>query len=214
MTVLITGANRGIGAGLLAAWQARGETVIGTARDGTPGLLAMDVRDPGSVRAAAARVTGPIDLLVCNAGVYTEDDDRLEDGYPPALWAEAFAVNVTGVFLTVQAFLPHLRQSRTARIAILASRMGSSARAPGGSYIYRASKAAAVNLGRNLATDLGAQGIAVGIYHPGWVRTAMGGPAAEITVEDASNRLVARISALSPETSGVFEDCDGQIVPF
>jgi NAD(P)-dependent dehydrogenase (short-subunit alcohol dehydrogenase family) len=53
--------------------------------------------------------------------------------------------------------------------------MGSSERAPGGSYIYRASKAAATNLGRNLATDLAPRGIAVGIYHPGWVRTDMGG---------------------------------------
>ncbi|MEZ5886700.1 MAG: SDR family oxidoreductase [Paracoccaceae bacterium] len=209
MRVLITGAGRGIGAGLLTAYRGRGAEAFGTVRRAPgAGEIGMDLRDPASVAAAGQAFGGrPLDLLICNAGV-------LPRGEVPELWAEGFAVNVTGVFLTVQAFLPALRQAHGAKIAILASAMGSSARAPGGSYIYRASKAAAINLGRNLATDLRRDGIAVGIYHPGWVRTDMGGSSAEITVAQSVNGLVARIEALSPATTGVFEDWAGQPVPF
>jgi NAD(P)-dependent dehydrogenase (short-subunit alcohol dehydrogenase family) len=109
------------------------------------------------------------------------------------------------VFLTIQSLLPNLRAAPAARIAIVSSQMASHTRAPGGSYIYRASKAAVLNLGRNLATDLKPEGIAVGIYHPGWVRTDMGGPEADIPVDAAVRGLAARFDALSLDTSGTFE---------
>jgi NAD(P)-dependent dehydrogenase (short-subunit alcohol dehydrogenase family) len=129
------------------------------------------------------------------------------------MWAEMFAVNVTGAFLTVQALLPNLRAAGNARIALISSQMGSTTRAPGGSYIYRASKAALVNLGRNLAADLGREGIAVGIYHPGWVRTDMGGAGADIDPATAAAGLLARIDALTPASSGCFETWDGRALP-
>jgi NAD(P)-dependent dehydrogenase (short-subunit alcohol dehydrogenase family) len=214
MKVLITGARRGIGLGLAAALARRGDTVTGTSRTPLPGMLALDLTDPAAPRAmAAAFGPGPLDLLVCNAGIYPDKAHDIGAGYPAAMWAETFAVNVTGVFLTVQALLPNLRAG-PGKIAILSSVMGSDARAPGGSYIYRASKAAALNLGRNLAADLAADGIAVGIYHPGWVRTEMGGPGATVDVADAAAGLVARFDALSPATTGTFEDYLGRPLPF
>ena len=214
MHVLITGANRGIGAGLAAAYAREGATVTATAR-ATPGLAPLDVTDPASVRALAAGLEGrTIDLLICNAGVYADKGQTLDTGFAPDLWAQTFATNVTGVFLTVQALLPHLARSRQPKIAIISSQMGSSMRAPGGSYIYRASKAAAVNLGRNLATDLKPRGIAVGIYHPGWVRTDMGGSTAEIGVEEAVGGLMARFAALDLENTGCFETWDGRTHAF
>ncbi len=82
------------------------------------------------------------------------------------MWATSFATNVTGVFLSVQSLLAQLQTGKNAKIAIISSQMASDERAPGGSYIYRSSKAAALNLGRNLAVDLKGIGIAVGIYHP------------------------------------------------
>ena len=88
--------------------------------------------------------------------------------------------------------------------------MASHERAPGGSYIYPASKAAALNLGRNLAADLRGDGIAVGIYHPGWVQTDMGGAAAAISVDEAADGLIDRFSALSRDTTGCFETYDGR----
>ena len=213
MNILITGTGRGIGAGLAAAFRARGDRVTGTRRTGAgPDDLPMDLRDPASIRAAAtAYGARPLDLLVCCAGVYPESrSEPLDTGYAPGLWAEGFAVNVTGAFLTVQAFLTNLRRAAAPKIAFIASQMGSSARAPGGSYIYRASKAAMINLGRNLAADLGPEGIALGIYHPGWVRTDMGGPGADIGVAEAIPALLARLDALSLSTSGTFEGWDGK----
>lgn len=214
MQVLVTGANRGIGAALVAAYRARGDDVIGTARQAGQGFLTLDVTDPASVRVLAEALKGrPLDLLVCNAGVYLDKGQSLEEGYPPDLWAAGFAANVTGVFLTVQALLPNLRAAK-GRIAIISSMMASDTRAPGGSYIYRASKAAALNLGRNLAADLHGEGIAVGVYHPGWVKTEMGGDAAEIDAEASAAGLVARFDALSPATTGAFEDWRGRALAF
>ena len=212
MTILITGANRGIGAALARHYRDSGAEVIGTARNGD---WPLDVTDPASHTRLAARLAGrPIDLLLCNAGVYLDKGQRLEDGFDAALWAQTMAVNVTGVFLTVQALLPNLRAAPGAKVAIISSQMGSDTLAPGGSYIYRASKAAALNLGRNLAADLASEGIAVGIYHPGWVRTDMGGPSGQIDVTEAAQGLVARFAALSPATTGCFQTWDGRDHPF
>lgn len=220
MSTLVTGANRGIGLALAEAMADAGEPVIGTHRGDHPvrrgvSWEVLDLRDPDAPAELARRLEGtPIDLLVCNAGVYPAKGDRLDDGFAAPKWADAFAVNVTGVFLTVQALLPHLRAAARPRIAIIASQMGSSTRAPGGAYIYRASKAAAINLGRSLAADLAPQGIAVGIYHPGWVRTDMGGPEADIDTATATRGLLARFKALSLESTGCFLCHDGTEHPF
>jgi NAD(P)-dependent dehydrogenase (short-subunit alcohol dehydrogenase family) len=213
MEVVITGASRGIGLALADRYAARGDSVLGTSRKGDAArrLLALDVARAemfGGLKSALG--DAPVDLLVCNAGVYADKGQTLDTGYPAALWAEALAINVTGVFLTIQTLLPNLRAAPGAKIAIISSQMGSSTRAPGGSYIYRASKAAALNLGRNLAADLRPEGIAVGIYHPGWVRTDMGGSAAEITVDEAADGLMARFAALSVATTGCFQTWDGR----
>ncbi|MEL6451809.1 MAG: SDR family NAD(P)-dependent oxidoreductase [Pseudomonadota bacterium] len=209
MNILITGATRGIGAGLAEAYRAQGHSVIGTGRSAGADLT-LDVTQPADHTAMAERLDGlPIDLLVCNAGVYLDKGADLATGYAPDLWAQSFAANVTGVFLTIQALLPNLKLAQAPKIAIISSQMASHTRAPGGSYIYRSSKAAVLNLGRNLASDLKGE-VAVGIYHPGWVQTDMGGSAAAITVDEAVAGLLARFDALSPDTTGVFETWDGQ----
>lgn len=212
MHIVITGTNRGIGKTLADQYRAAGHTVTGTARDGS-GDIVLDVSDPAQQKAMAGQLRNrPVDLLICNAGVYLDKGQDI-DGYPAEMWAQSFAANVTGVFLTVQSLLPNLRAAK-GRIAILSSQMASHTRAPGGSYIYRASKAAALNLGRNLATDLRGDGISVGIYHPGWVQTAMGGAAAEIPAHQAAEGLIERFDALSLETTGCFETWDGRAHPY
>lgn len=209
MTILITGANRGIGKGMADHYRAAGDTVIATSRDGATGAV-LDVTDPASIRALAQSLKGqPLDTLICNAGVFIDRHEQTETGYAPDLWAQTFAANVTGVFLCVQALLPNLKAASAPKIAIISSQMGSSLKAGGNALIYRASKSAALNLGRNLAVDLQPQGIAVGIYHPGWVRTDMGGEAAAISVDESVAGLTARIAALDLPTTGAFLNWDG-----
>jgi NAD(P)-dependent dehydrogenase (short-subunit alcohol dehydrogenase family) len=220
MSILITGANRGVGLALAELAASQGQAVIGTYRGKTsPSMTgidwqSLDVTEPTSHQALAARLVGkPLSLLVCNAGVYLEKGQSVEEGYGKPLWDDTFAVNVTGVFLTIQALLPNIRAGK-GKIVIISSQMGSDTRATGGSYIYRASKAAALNLGRNLSTDLTGEGIPVGIYHPGWVQTEMGGSGADITVEQSASGLMQRFQALSMATTGCFETWNGTPHPF
>lgn len=210
MQILITGANRGIGQALADGYRARGDSVLATARDESCDI-ALDVTNPTDHTAMAQALEGrAIDLLVCNAGVYLDKGHAIGTGYDAQLWADTFAVNVTGVFLTITALLDNLRLSKQPKIAVISSTMASDTNAPGGSYIYRASKAAVLNLGRNMAVDLKPEGIAVGIYHPGWVQTDMGGSAASITVDQARDGLMARFDGLDLAKTGSFETWDGQ----
>ena len=212
MHLVVTGANRGIGRALAECYRGRGDTVTGTARDDSADIR-LDVTDPAQQAQMARKLDGqPVDLLICNAGVYLDKGQTI-DGYPAEMWGQTFAANVTGVFLTIQSLLPNLRAAR-GKIAIISSQMASHTRAPGGSYIYRASKAAVLNLGRNLAVDIKDDGIAVGIYHPGWVQTDMGGQAADITVSQAVAGLTERFDALSLDSTGCFETWDGQAHPY
>lgn len=218
MTILITGANRGIGKGLADEWRKAGADVIGTARS-EPGMEPLDVAEPESISALGKRLDGqPVSTLVCNAGILLDRHEQLDNGYPAELWAKHFQVNVTGVFLTVQALLPNLRlalaKGEAPKIAIISSKLGSQASAGGGRYIYRASKAAALNLGRNLAMDLREQGIAVGIYHPGWVATDMGGNQAEVSVAQSVDGLRRQIDDLTLADTGCFRAWNGQDLPF
>ncbi|MGH1356425.1 MAG: SDR family NAD(P)-dependent oxidoreductase [Thalassovita sp.] len=210
MHIVITGANRGIGHELFNRYAADGHEVTGTARQGGD-YVPLDVTKPAEfTNLAQAMDTLPVDLLICNAGLFLDKSETLADGYPPQMWAQMMATNVTGVFQTVQTLLPNLQMAEGGKIAIISSQMASHTRAPGGKYIYRASKAAVLNLGRNLATDLKGLGISVGIYHPGWVRTDMGGDAGELSVQEAAHGLMQRFDALTPATTGCFETWDGR----
>ena len=212
MEILVTGANRGIGAALLKGYAALGIPAMGTSRDGTVGLK-LDVTDPDSISELGRHYAERrLDLLVCNAAVFLDRGRSLEE-LDAEDWARTMAVNVTGVAETVRVLLPALRRSSGSKIAIISSQMASQERARGGSYVYRASKAAVLNFGRNLAQDLRGEGIAVGTYHPGWVRTEMGGPDAELSGSEAADGLINRFEALDMSLTGCFETWDGRDHP-
>ena len=212
MEILVTGANRGIGAALLDGYAALGIPAMGTSRDGTVGLK-LDVTDPDSISELGRHYAERrLDLLVCNAAVFLDRGRSLEE-LSAEDWARTMAVNVTGVAETVRVLLPALRRSSGSKIAIISSQMASQERARGGSYVYRASKAAVLNFGRNLAQDLRCEGIAVGTYHPGWVRTEMGGPDAELSGSEAAEGLINRFEALDMSLTGCFETWDGRDHP-
>ena len=218
-TTLITGANRGVGAEVARRMKARGDRVIGCARSGAAPMASeawpLDVTDPGSLEALEERLEGQaLDLLVCNAGALI-GRGQIEDAvYTHEAFANVLAVNVTGVFMTIRACLPALRRSSLSKIAVISSQMGSSERAKGNAYLYRASKAAATNLAVAMSKELAVEGIAVGAYHPGWVRTEMGGADADISAEESAEGLIERFDALSVETAGCFEFYSGEAIPF
>lgn len=216
---LVTGASRGVGLELARRLAAQGGTVIAAARAGAPvgpGLepCRLDVTAEADLAALGARLEGrALDLLVCNAGVLIGRGGIADPAFDAANFAETFAVNVTGVFLTVRACLPALRRAK-GKVAVISSQMGSSARAKAGHYSYRASKAAATNLAACLAQELGPEGIAVGAYHPGWVRTDMGGAGADISVEESAAGLLARFDELSVGGAGRLRFFSGEEIPF
>ena len=218
-TTLITGANRGVGAEVARRMKARGDRVIGCARSGEAPLASeawpLDVTDPASLEALEKRLEGEaLDLLVCNAGALIGRGPIEDDIYTHEAFANVLSVNVTGVFMTIRACLPALRRAHLGKIAVISSQMGSSERAKGNAYLYRASKAAATNLAVAMSKELAAEGIAVGAYHPGWVRTDMGGSDADISVETSAEGLIKRFDALSVETAGCFEFYSGEPIPF
>ena len=215
MHVVITGANRGIGKDLARLHEEQGHEVTKTSRKPLDGYATLDVDDPASHEAFAQSLNGkPVDLLIANAGVNFDKGQSLENGYPAADWAQTFLTNVTGVFLNVQSLLPLLRAARASKIAIISSQLASSTNSGKGMLIYRASKAAVLNLGRNLAKELADEGLPVGIYHPGWVQTDMGGAGADIDANTSAKGLVQQIDQLSMATTGVYEDYKGDPLPY
>ena len=134
MEILVTGANRGIGAALLDEYAALGTPAMGTSRDGAVGLK-LDVTDPDSIYELGRHYAERrLDLLVCNAAVFLDRGRSLEE-LAAEDWARTMAVNVTGVAETVRVLLPALRRSSGSKIAIISSQMASQERARGGSSV-------------------------------------------------------------------------------
>lgn len=213
---LVIGANRGIGLELATQLVARGARVTATCRKDRGGLSRLavtvlpdiDLERPDSLSPLAA--LDPVDDVIVNAGIYPSDG---RSGLDPSSLTRAFAVNAMGPLLAVQAVTPRL--STGSRIILITSRMGSIAdNDSGGSYGYRMSKAALNMAGKTLAIDLRPRGIAVGIVHPGWVRTDMTSGQGLLDPEESAAGILARLDALTPETSGTFWHQNGQILPW
>ena len=215
MHVVITGANRGIGLELAKIYEAKGWQVTKTSRKAMPGYATLNVNDPASHQAFAASLSGaPVDLYIANAGINIRNDESVTTGYAADEWTQTFQTNVTGVFLGIQSMLPALRAAPAPKIVIISSQLASSTNSGTGMLTYRASKAAVLNLGRNLAKELAAENLPVGIFHPGWVVTDMGGAGADITVDVSARGLVRRIDALSITNTGIYEDYKGDALPY
>jgi NAD(P)-dependent dehydrogenase (short-subunit alcohol dehydrogenase family) len=224
-TILITGANRGIGLAMTRLALSRGHSVIATARNpdaatdlnalsGSVTIRALDVTDETSLNAFAAATPEAIDLAILNAGMLNGRGGLDDDANTAEFWQDVLMTNIAGPFLTARTILPNLLRGQTPKIAIISSQMGSSATAKGWAYSYRASKAGANNVAVNLAAELAPKGIAVGTYHPGWVRTDMGGDGADISPEESATGLLDRFDVLSLDTTGVFEGYDGRPLIF
>jgi NAD(P)-dependent dehydrogenase (short-subunit alcohol dehydrogenase family) len=223
-TVLVTGANRGIGLEFVRQYAAEGAEVIACCRDpdGAKELQALAAASDGRVRAMkldvasaadiaalkAALAGQPIDILINNAGVsgprrQSSDDIDLEG------WLETFRVNTVAPVAVSQALHQNLKAGAGKKLAAITSGLGSTANNGGQRYAYRSSKAALNNAMRGLSRDWAGDGIAVGIFHPGWVKTDMGGAGAPVTPQESVRGLRQRIAELGPATSGAYRDYAG-----
>lgn len=229
-TVLITGANRGIGLEFVRQYAAAGDKVLACCRDplqasalqaiaaqapGQVELFALDVSDSAQICRLAQQLRGTtIDILINNAGIYGPEDARF--GHTDeAEWLHTFQVNTLAPMKMMEAFVDHVAMSKRKRIVALSSKMGSmDDNRSGGSYIYRSSKAALNAVMKSAAIDLRAQGISAIILHPGWVMTDMGGPGAEMTVQASVSQLRQIIDQAGPVDSGRFIDVDGSTIPW
>lgn len=219
-TVLVTGANRGLGLALTRALAAQGAQVIAACRDPAAfadtwpdgvEALPLDLARTGSIEALARRLAGrPIDILVNNAGVRGATGGL--DTLAAADFAEVMTVNALAPLLLVRALHANLDAGTRRVVAMISSRAGSLAEGldPDGDYAYRASKAALNIMTLKLAYDF--PDLTCLLLHPGWVQTDMGGPEAEIDPLAAAGRLAGMILTATPADSGSFRAWDGATV--
>ncbi|MGE3875658.1 MAG: SDR family oxidoreductase [Parvibaculaceae bacterium] len=214
-TVLVTGANRGLGRELARQYAENGSHVLACCRDpgrapplsGDVAWHRLDAGDEESIAALAHGLRGEaIDVLINNAA-RRGDTGGLATLRPDDFLA-TIRVNTLGPLLMVKAFLPHLALGRRRTVANISSRAGSVAEGldADGDYAYRCSKAALNIATAKLAFDYGLIFLAL---HPGWVKTDMGGAEAEVPVATSARGLRAVIDAAGPEMSGSFHDCTG-----
>ncbi len=223
LTVLITGANRGLGLEFARQYKQAGWRVIGTARN--PGeaqelealgatVMQLDVASQQSVDDLAAALDGePIDLLINNAGIFPRVGKITEIDFDD--YSRTLAVNTVGPVRVTRALLPNLRRGQLKMIAGLSSNLGSIAENERGNfYGYRESKAALNMFTKTLAAELGPEGFICVVLTPGWVQTDMGGPNAPLTPADSISGMKAVLDELTPADNGTFWSYDGRQMPW
>jgi NAD(P)-dependent dehydrogenase (short-subunit alcohol dehydrogenase family) len=222
-TILVTGANRGIGLELVRRLRERGDEVIAVCRRATDELRAtgarvidgIDVADGASIGKLADAVgDAQLDVLVNNAGLL--ETDGLANLDVEGIRRQ-FEVNALGPLRVTAALQSKVKDG--GKIAMITSRMGSIAdNGSGGSYGYRMSKAALNMAGVSLARDLAGRKIAVVLLHPGMVATDMtarfGNPSGMQRPDETAGKLVARIDALTLAQSGSFQHANGETLPW
>lgn len=206
--VLIVGASRGIGLGLVDVHLADGWRVHATTRDGEPPRVdeslvthTFDVRDTDQLRGLVEQV-GELDRIIHNAGVMRVSR------------AETMEVNAEAPIRTVAALLAARRLRPGGTVALMTSQLGARRGRTGGLGDYGDSKAALNDQFRRLAPDWAAAGAISVVIHPGWVQTAMGGAGAPLTVAESALGIKRVMDGLAPDDNGKFLTWDGRIHPW
>jgi len=231
-TILITGANRGLGLGLVKAYLKNGWEVTATCRypdkaealqalKGPLDILPLEVTDHRAIDDLAKKLKGkPLDVLINNAGVLGSDSfekggagqtlgDIDYDGLRHTL-----EVNTIAPLKVTEALLPNLELGDQKKLVTITSRMGSLDEMGDGFVSYRTSKAALNAIMRNLSVGLKEKGIAVAVLHPGWVKTDMGSAAAPVTVAESVEGLIRQIDHLQLNDTGCWKDYTGETIPW
>ncbi len=230
MNVLITGASRGIGLemvrhGIEQGWRVfaccrhpqQADSLLNTAQlaNGRVSVHVADLNELATLQALAYELrSDPLDMLIHNAGVYGSMDHQF--GKVDVMsWQQAFMINTIAPLKLTELLIENLRMGQRRTLAFLSSKMGSMAdNSSGGSYIYRSSKAALNAVVKSLSVDLHDDCIKVVALHPGWVKTDMGGPNAEITPRQSVSQMMHHLQELTLADSGRFIDIDGSDIPW
>lgn len=230
MNVLITGANRGIGLEMVKYSMEQGWRVFACCRNphnadnlfnvaklsnGQISVHIADMQQLSTLQALSYELRNePIDMLINNAGIYGSDKNKFGT-VDVESWLLAFQVNTIAPLKMVEAFSEQLQMGKRKLVTCMSSKMGSMAdNGYGNSYIYRSSKAALNAVVKSLSIDLKERGIISVALHPGWVKTDMGGPEAEITTRECVEQLFGHLSSLTIADSGRFIDIDGSDIPW
>ena len=211
-TVLITGANRGIGLEFARQYATDGWDVIVTARHSSAELDALGVRvepldlsDADAVASFPAKLDARLDVFVANAGTnHPMNGNTAEDA---RAWAEMMMVNAIAPYMLGRALLP--RMTEAGKMVAISSGMGSIADNSGGWVPYRTSKAALNMAWSSLALEARRNGVTCVLLSPGWVKTRMGGAGAEITTEESVGAMRKLIDRLTIDDTGRFLRRDG-----
>ena len=219
-TVLITGANRGLGLEFARQYAAEGWQVIATCRRpaeaSTLKALGADVAVHGLDVADVAAITAlsrelgraTVDVLIANAGVGFPDDMSL-DAVDAEGWGRVLRINTVAPLALAGAFRPQVARSAGRKVIAVSSLLGSiGSNADGGAYVYRSSKAALNAVWRSFALDN--PELIAAVLSPGWVRTDMGGPAAALSPKESVAGMRRVIAKLSPAQSGTFINYEGR----
>ena len=228
-TVLVTGANRGIGLEFVRQLLGRSDRVIATCRNSAaaadlqtlkfenPGLelLQLDVTSNESIDQFATSLQGAaIDIFINNAGIYGPRDSHFGN-VTGRSWATVMQVNAIAPLLLTQALIDNFSRAEEKKLVYITSKMGSiEDNQGGGSYVYRSSKSALNAVVKSIAVDLGREGFSAAVLHPGWVQTDMGGVNALIDTQTSVSGMLSVIDNLDANNTGSFFNYDGTIIPW
>ena len=228
-TILITGANRGIGLELTEKFTEAGWQVLACCRNPADAgqlqalserglaieLHALDVTDYAQMAALSDQLANrPIDILLSNAGIYGSKGAGFGE-VDAEEWRQVLEVNTIAPLMLVQAFVEQVAASQQKLVAVISSKVGSIAdNSSGGSYVYRSSKTAVNQVVKSLSIDLAGRDISVICLHPGWVQTEMGGPNAEIGTDESVSGLKGILQSAGRAQSGQFIEFNGDSIPW
>jgi len=240
-TILITGANRGIGFALTKHYLSQGENVIATCRNpdkaealkalekdnGNLSILPLDITDEKSIAALVAALNGkPLDVLINNAGILSGVDPKLQatESDPSQIFGSVNAqglevllrVNVIAPIMVTQALLPNLKQSAVRKVIMISSGWGcittmETETPPLG---YGVSKSALNAAAKRIAIALHDDKVTVVSLTPGWVETEMGGNGADWAPDESAARMYKVIESLTFEQSGHYIKHSGEQLPW